>query len=96
MPQRKPKISDTDLQLYLTEELVGKKNDIIAKIDAASVSELDSNSDRRVKERLSKLRYVDQVFERAAADSYTMPAEFESELEQVLSLKFQSQKKKRL
>ena len=37
MPQRKPKISDTDLQVYLTEELVGEKKDIIAKIDAASV-----------------------------------------------------------
>ncbi len=93
MPQRKPKISDTDLQLYLTEELVGEKKDIIAKIDAASVSELNSNSDRRVKETLSKLRYVNQVFERAAADSYPMPAEFESELEQVLSSKFHSQKK---
>ena len=52
MAQRRSKILDTDLQLYLTGELEGEKLARVSKIDATPSSELKLASDERSKRGL--------------------------------------------
>lgn len=93
MAQRRSKILDTDLQLYLTGELEGEKLARVSELDAKSLSELARASDRRAKEVLEKLREVDLMFETAALESFPMPVEFENQVEQILASKAKAQKK---
>ena len=93
MAQRRSKILDTDLQLYLTGELEGEKLARVSKIDATPSSELKLASDRQAKEVLVKLREVDQMFESAAEESFPMPAAFERQVNEILAAKAKSQKK---
>lgn len=93
MAQRKSKILDTDLQLYLTDELGGEKLVRVSEIDATPMSELKLASDRRAKGVLGKLREVDQMFESAAEESFPMPAAFEKQINEILAAKTRSQKK---
>ena len=93
MVQRKSKILDTDLQLYLTGELEGEKLARVSEIDATQMSELKLLSERRAKEVLGKLREVDQMFESAAEESFPMPVAFEKQVEQILASKAKLQKK---
>ena len=71
MVQRRSKILDTDLQLYLTGELEGEKLVRVSEIDATPISELKLASDRRAKEVLGKLREVDQMFEPNIDDTHS-------------------------
>lgn len=93
MAERGTKILDTDLQLYLTGELEGKKLARVSELDAKPLSKLTRASDRRAKEVLEKLREVDQMFEAAALESFPMPVEFENQVEQILASKAKAQKK---
>lgn len=93
MVQRKPTILDTDLQLYLSGELEGEKLARISEIDATQMSALKSESERRAKKVLGKLREVDQMFEAAAEESFPMPVAFEKQVEQILASKAKLQKK---
>ena len=93
MAATRPKINDSDVQLYLLGELKGDKASYISRIDAAAKAGLKSKMDKEIKSTLSKIRNVDNMLQSSADGSYSMPADLENKISSILASKAGLQKK---